>query len=161
MKLVTNVTIYLLIANLSWSLKKGPWVKHLLGSYREFPEMLSLSLFFYFFFTEICGNDLVNIGCLTALWYLHYGVKHRPLIAQVVSTYSICSQLVYGVGVKDAPLATLPKSIIMQRLSSDILLLIIILLLMFILSYFSEPGPCSPVWQPVVCCFSVPPANKL
>lgn len=107
----------------------------------------------------MCGNDLVNIGRSTALWHLHCGVKHRPLIAQVDSTYSICSPLVYSVGVKDAPLARLPKSIIMQRLFFDILIQWEPGCLFY--HIFQSQAPRSPVWQPVVCYFSVPPANKL
>lgn len=98
------------------------------------------------------GYMCVNIGRLTAL---HKGV--RPLFAQVRFTYPICAPPVCHVGVKDATLTKLPKSIIMQILSFDFR----IQWLPGCLFYPSESGPGLSVWQPVAYCFSVPPANKL
>lgn len=86
----------------------------------------------------------------------HNGVKYGPLIGQVHFTYSISSTLVYIVGVKDASVASQNNhyaNIIISYPNS-------VITRMFVLLYFqSDPG--LRVWQPVVCCCSVPPANKL
>lgn len=87
----------------------------------------------------MCGNDLVNIGRLTSLWHLQYGVKHRPLNAQVDSTYYICSPFMCTVWVSmmhhwlGFPKASLCKVTLWHSNP--------VLIRMFILSYFFRARP--------------------